>query len=70
MASTDIRNAAGHNLSFAAHMTCLETLTKEMGIYTLYLATDNNTLFDEAARWFPQYLTLILPNLTQTLTLT
>ena len=53
--ATDIRNAAGHNLTLAAHMKCLETLTKEMGIYTLYLATDNNTLFEEAAKWYPQY---------------
>ena len=54
-ASMDLRNAAGHNLSFAAHVKCVESMAQRAGIYDLYLATDNVTLFDIGVRQYPQY---------------
>ena len=51
----DMRNNAGHNLSFAAHMKCLESIALGAGTFNIYLATDNATLFDDGVRLYPQY---------------
>ena len=53
---TDHRdNGVPTDRSFEAHMTCLSDLVESSGSDTIFLATDNITLFDQAANWYPQY---------------
>jgi hypothetical protein len=51
----DTRGELNLTRTLAAHMSCASKLTSEMSLPNIFLASDNNTLFDIVARKYPQF---------------
>ena len=51
----DTRGELNLTRTLAAHMSCASKLTSELSLPNIFLASDNNTLFDIVARKYPQF---------------